>query len=438
MLYLLSQFSNDIRRKSVNNQKWSAKTEKHLLAHERVFSEKLQSTFSFLKSNPNIFFTEADKGNVTVGMSRVDYKSKRLTLFGEESTYKIIRRNPIRRLQKSVYKILSDFNENDYLNFKYNPLQLTQTDTMLAKAYSLPKIHKPDAPLRPVISTIGSPLHFLSKIIYDEIKNALPTPKSHINNSFEFIQRISNLHIPDDYIIISLDVSSMFTNITCSDVLRSFDRRVSHIHHKCKIPFFKLREVIKFIYDNLYFSFDDKTFLQKFGSPMGLSISPPFSDIVMDDLETECLLQFKEKHNQSPIFYHRYVDDTIMCIEKEYVDTITQIFNNHNPYLKLTHEIENNNGINFLDLTLIRSENSIITNWYRKPSNSTRLLNFHSNHSLQLKKNIVFNLTDRAIKLSHKQFHKDNLNIVRQLLVDNSYPIAVVTKNVTKNVSCPK
>ena len=63
-----------------------------------------------------------------------------------------------------------------------------------------------------------------------------------------------------------------------------------------------------------------------------------------------------------------------------------------------------------------------MTNWYRKPLNSTRLLNFQSNHSTQQKRNIVYNLVDRAIKLSHKKFHKENLKIVRNILNQNNYP----------------
>ena len=48
-------------------------------------------------------------------------------------------------------------------------------------------------------------------------------------------------------------------------------------------------------------------------------------------------------------------------------------------------------------------------------------MNYHSNHPLSLKKNIVFNLIDRAISLSDKCFHKRNISRVTEILIENSY-----------------
>ena len=62
----------------------------------------------------------------------------------------------------------------------------------------------------------------------------------------------------------------------------------------------------------------------------------------------------------------------------------------------------------------------------------------HSPYSLNLqkknikifeKKNIVYNLVDRAISLSHKTFHDANLKIVKQMLLDNGYPNSFIKKN---------
>lgn len=81
-------------------------------------------------------------------------------------------------------------------------------------------------------------------------------------------------------------------------------------------------------------------------------------------------------------------------------------------------------------MTLIRENNYIITNWYRKSLSSDRSLNFYSNHTIQLKRNIIFNLTDKAINLSDKRFHKDNLNKIRKILIDNNYEWSFINKNI--------
>ena len=92
---------------------------------------------------------------------------------------------------------------------------------------------------------------------------------------------------------------------------------------------------------------------------MGSPISPLFANMVMDDLETNCLSTLKEKHNVNPLFYFRYVDDTIMCIDKKQIDLVVTTFNSYNNRLQFTYEIEQDKKINFLDMTLIRHNNTI-------------------------------------------------------------------------------
>ena len=86
---------------------------------------------------------------------------------------------------------------------------------------------------------------------------------------------------------------------------------------------------------------------------MGSPISPLFADIVMDDLENDCLRILEDKHNCSPLFYFRFVDDTILCVQKKFIDLVLNIFNSQDKNLQFTFEVQQNNQINFLDLSLI-------------------------------------------------------------------------------------
>ena len=102
---------------------------------------------------------------------------------------------------------------------------------MLPKGYGLPKVHKPDIPLRIVISTIDSPCHHLASILYNKLKLCINKPEFYIDNSYALIKKLKNIEIPDDYILLSLDVTSLFTNITLEAVLNSLERRVRYIHN---------------------------------------------------------------------------------------------------------------------------------------------------------------------------------------------------------------
>ena len=413
---------DDIRESFVGALEQSAKKVDHIPQSDRDFAKKLSNTKLFLKNNNNIFFTRADKGNLTVCMNVSDYKLKMNTLFQDKKFYSVCKRSPLKSLQNKVHKILSSFNDNEYLNRSYHNFSLTQSNTVLPKAYGLPKIHKPDIPIRPIISTINSPTHFLAKIIDKELRNCVKKPVSQVNNSYELISKLTHVVVPPDFVLLSLDVSSLFTNVPCELVIHSLDKRFSDIHNISKIPFSEIVDSVKFLFDNTFFTFDGIIYKQVFGTPMGSPISPLFADIVMSDLEENCLNILRNNHNCIPLFYFRYVDDTILCVNKDHVDLVLEVFNNYNNHLKFTHELEDNNIINFLDVSLIRDNNKIITNWYQKPMCSGRLLNFKSNHTMQQKRNIISNLVDRSFLLSDKKFHSNNLKLIYNMLIDNNYP----------------
>ena len=63
-----------------------------------------------------------------------------------------------------------------------------------------------------------------------------------------------------------------------------------------------------------------------------------------------------------------------------------------------------------LDLKIIRDNKKLVFSWYQKPTNTNRILIFHSNHLKQHKKAIIFNLVDRAVQLSDLEDNlEDNL-----------------------------
>ena len=109
---------------------------------------------------------------------------------------------------------------------------------------------------------------------------------------------------------------------------------------------------------------------------MGFAISSLLADMVMNDLEVTCLNKLKFK----PSLYLRYVDDVILCIPKDKIKHVLEVFNCYQQKLQFTIEIEKDKKIPFLDLQLIRDNNKIITDWYQKSTFSGRILNFLSNH----------------------------------------------------------
>jgi len=87
------------------------------------------------------------------------------------------------------------------------------SDGILPRAYGLPKIHKQDCTFRIIISSIDSPLYSLALFLHRIISGNIPKPFSHIKDSFQLVKKLTNLYIDDNYALISLDATSLFTNI---------------------------------------------------------------------------------------------------------------------------------------------------------------------------------------------------------------------------------
>ena len=62
------------------------------------------------------------------------------------------------------------------------------------------------------------------------------------------------------------------------------------------------------------------------------------------------------------------------------------------------------------------------------------LLNFLSNHPFKQKIAIIKNLVDTAILLSHVKFHEENLEIIKNLLVLNNFPIKLINKHINNRI----
>ena len=237
---------------------------------------------------------------------------------------------------------------------------------------------------------------------------------------------MKKIKIPKTHRIISLDVKSLYTNVGKRMVIKALEKRARQISKNTTVPFSEIIEATELLFDNTFFQFDKEFYVQIFGTPMGSPISGLFADMVMEDLESECL----DKLSFSPTFFYRYVDDIITCVPLNEIDNILRIFNSYEERLQFTHEIELDNKINFLDVLIINNNGNLETDWYTKPTFSGRFLNFNSKHPISQKIALVYNLIDRAIHLSDKKFQEKNIEKVKSLLIENNYPFKFIEKYV--------
>ena len=132
----------------------------------------------------------------------------------------------------------------------------------------MPKVHKPDNPIRPILSAIGTHNYNLSKFLISFL-NPWSTNEYTVKNSFSFVEEITDMP-NNSYYMASFDIKSLYTNVPiketiniildlafpANDLFQKFDRA----------SFKKLLEIT--LLDS-YFVFNGKLYNQLDGLAMG-------------------------------------------------------------------------------------------------------------------------------------------------------------------------
>ena len=318
-------------------------------------------------------------------------------------------------------------------------------------AYGLTKVHKSGYPIRPIISTIGTynynASNYLTKVLTSTLK---PTFKYVVKDSFDFINKLSQIKLEEGECLISFDVESLFTNVP-------IDETIEIIKNSC----FKLKsnsnqiranakddsryegklDEMKFeVFEKLYrkclqesvFMFNNKLYKQINGVSMGNKLGPITSDAFMNNFEIKHMKKLRElgvKH------WFRYVDDTFVIIRNiNQADAILKFLNEQHKTIKFTMEKEVNNKINFLDITIKRKRDlTIETSTYRKPTFTGVMLNWNSLTSIKYKTGLIRCLLDRSFKICSSERQKDiEMEQLRILLLKNNYPKQIIEKEFNK------
>ena len=446
---------NKLRRKTICSINTFLHNKQHISYNDKIIQEKLNKTEAFLKENPDLFITMADKGNTTVITPLSLYNSKVENELKNKESYISLDYNPFKKLKNSTKRFLKLWRLKGVFDcdISFEKIIINIDNTNIPRCYGLFKIHKNGNPIRIIVSFVDSPLYQFDKCLTNFLKKHIKKPNSSVKNSLEVVELIKNNIIPDDYKLISLDVVAMFPSIPHNLVLEALDRNWIHLDNKIPLNKREFLEGINFLLSSTYLQFNNKFYKQCKGLPMGFCSSPLFCELVIEHLEIISLNKLKSsivlnnqdnffsknpKNCKSPVlFYKRYVDDCLLIVEKKSIKKTIDTFNSYHKDLQFTLEREEKNtkSINFLDLQIFREKNCLAyTNWYRKPTFSGRYLNYHSHHNTSQKIAIVYGIVDKCIKLSDKRFYSSNLKLAKQLLISNNYPKKFIEKYIKKRI----
>ena len=138
----------------------------------------------------------------------------------DDPTYKKLKKDPTTKMERRVAEALKKLETQGHIYTKQRRY-LTPQFSKPPQMYGLPKIHKEGVPLRPIVSSIGSPTYNLAKEMARILTPLVGKTETTVKDAVEFVQLIKEKPTEDDTTMISFDVVTLFTKVPIDDALQA-------------------------------------------------------------------------------------------------------------------------------------------------------------------------------------------------------------------------
>ena len=173
-----------------------------------------------------------DKGIGICVMTVECYKAKMMDIINLPQFEKYVpdrknARHPLLKEEDKVIELLKRLKDEKRISEELYK-KLRPTGSQPARLYGLTKIHKPNIPIRPVVSMPGSAYHKIAKKVSKWLS---VVEECKINTSTKsIVEKIADIEQPEGHELVSFDVCSLYTNVpvqeaitVCTNLLYSGD-----------------------------------------------------------------------------------------------------------------------------------------------------------------------------------------------------------------------
>jgi hypothetical protein len=192
----------------------------------------------------------------------------------EDKAYKKLKKDPTDSVERKTVLLLIKSLIAEEVCQQQRPLS-----SRLLRLYGLPKIHKPNVPLRPSVSTIDSLTYRLVKHLAGLLSSHIGNSPHHVRISMEFVHTLGSLQVDYCDIMASFNVVSLFTMVPIKETMDLLGQ-----HFEADIFRF-FRHVLTMSYFSFNVQFNEQINGVAMGSPLSLVIA----NFYMDDFEGRAL-----------------------------------------------------------------------------------------------------------------------------------------------------
>jgi hypothetical protein len=305
-----------------------------------------------------------------------------------------------------------------------------------------------DLPSRPIASIHNTPvdkLDFILQYILAQTAKLVPTNLLNVETALKKIDEL-NQNTPSEgkkWALMSLDVKSLYPSIP---IKKGIDEIIKFLAEKIDdvdtlgISIDNIRIALEFVCTNYEVEFNNKSYLQTNGIPMGARFAPPFAIIYMAAVEITAIRNLENAGYQIE-YYTRYIDDTLMIMQINKEETVSKdevlsIFNEVTPEIQFTIEMPTDTErMPFLDVELYTEDNKIQYGWYMKTLHSGNLMRKDAYAPQKVKDNFIINSFFRIFTRCNNVKDKElATNKMYKLLIKNLYNNIEVNRGLKRAV----
>ena len=197
----------------------------------------------------------------------------------------------------------------------YQQLRVSQNCTRPALFYGLPKIHKPNAPLRPIVSYVNHALYATSKYLAKLLSPFSRTFPSFVQDSTHLCEILKDVEIDNDHVLVSFDVKSLYTSVPIDRAMESVRSLLESDQSWKTMTDLTAEEVLDLLSVCLKessFKYRDRFYHMTSGLAMGSPVSPVVANIFVSQLEQSSIATLTTK----PRLWLRFVNIFYRLSEK--------------------------------------------------------------------------------------------------------------------------
>ncbi|CAF1599908.1 unnamed protein product [Rotaria magnacalcarata] len=383
----------------------------------------------------NAIIRRTDKSKIFYICSSEEFEQKAIDYMKKTGAYQQITNaiNPLGNIRHLITNLLDNLKEKKSItNEQWKNMLPNLRNCELPHLYFIPKVHKINVPLRPIMSFKGSSAINISKFLNDllaPIHLRVARKTTYISGT-DLIRQLENYRnssrLQSTTLFIIFDVTDLYTMIPRDGALDALARFLNKYSNNRKIGNLSIDTILRLsrmVLDTNYFAYNAKYYKQIRGGAMGSPFTMVLANIYMLDWEQK-LIEDQESDKE---LYGRYIDDVFMTTNLSRADIIKRLdeANNKDPNIKITYTVQS--AVDFLDVAIENKDQKLITSVFHKPAAESCVLPFSSDHPRYTHRNTIYCGLLRAVRFCSDVYHFDHERFNFELtLIMSGYPLSFI------------